>query len=208
MIIYNKYSIIITFEKHMIAINSIAINKFTVNIKKENIFEATEIINNLYIGSYNDAKCEENMISKNIKYILNVSNECEKPNYQNNFIYKQIFIDDHGDAPLNLFLEEANIFIRDALKLNKGILVHCKMGISRSATIIISYIMNYGYNPYIPCKISYKEAFQFIKKKRNLVAPNFGFCLYLRELDVLNGFRKDIFGDVEDDSKTSTPCSL
>jgi atypical dual specificity phosphatase len=195
----------------MIAINPILINNFItdiVEIDKKNIFEASEILSNLYIGSFEDAKCEDILINKNIKYILNISNECNKPNYQNNFIYKQIFINDHSDAPLNLFFEETNIFIHDALKSSKGILVHCKMGISRSSTIVIAYIMNYGYNPYIPCKVSFKEAFRFVKKKRNLITPNFGFCLYLRELDILNGFKKDILGDTDDDSNSSTPCSF
>lgn len=194
---------------NMITISIIVDNNFCFKqkMKKSNNFEAIEIIENLYLGSYDDSKSEDSLLENNIKYILNISNECEKPNYKHNFIYKQIFISDNGDSPLNLFFDETHNFINNALLERKKILVHCRMGISRSATIIISYIMNYGFNPFSPSKTSLKEAFRFVKNKKNNITPNFGFCLYLRELNIINGFAKDMIDNMDDDSNSSTPCS-
>lgn len=182
-------------------------NNFYIKQKNVKKFEGIKIIENLYLGSYDDACCEESLLFHNIKHILNVSNECKKPDYNYNFTYKQIFISDHGDSPLNLFFDETHNFIHNALVKKENILVHCKMGISRSATIIISYIMNFGFDPNLRCKISLGDAYKFVKCKKKNIAPNFGFCLYLRELNIANGFAKDILENMDDDSNNSTPRS-
>jgi atypical dual specificity phosphatase/dual specificity phosphatase 12 len=47
-------------------------------------------------------------------------------------------------------------------------LVHCYAGISRSASIIISYLMK-KYN------WSYEKAYNYVKNKRPIINPNRGF---------------------------------
>ena len=47
-------------------------------------------------------------------------------------------------------------------------MVHCAAGSSRSATIVIAYIM-------WSKKMPYKEAFEFVKSKRSVVSPNLSF---------------------------------
>ena len=49
-----------------------------------------------------------------------------------------------------------------------NVLVHCFAGVSRSASIIIAYLMKEKNN-------TYKEAFSFVKAKRSIIDPNFGF---------------------------------
>ena len=50
--------------------------------------------------------------------------------------------------------------------------MHCVQGISRSATIIMSYlILTQGFE--------YKDAFEFIQRKREVVNPNLGFITQL-----------------------------
>ena len=55
-------------------------------------------------------------------------------------------------------------------------LVHCKLGISRSAAFVIAYLINYA-------KLGVDEAFNYIKNKRITIKPNDGFMrqLYLYE---------------------------
>lgn len=62
-----------------------------------------------------------------------------------------------------------NKFIKKKKKLNKtGVLVHCQAGISRSATIIIVYLINF-------LTIGAKEALDMVEKKRWQIFPNNGF---------------------------------
>lgn len=60
-------------------------------------------------------------------------------------------------------------------------LVHCQVGISRSATILIAFLMK-------EYKLRFKEAFEMVVKKRKIVDPNEGFRKELLE------YEKQLFG--------------
>lgn len=49
-----------------------------------------------------------------------------------------------------------------------NVLVHCMAGISRSATIILAYLMKYR-------NMKYSDAYLFVNNKRNVIYPNQGF---------------------------------
>lgn len=51
-------------------------------------------------------------------------------------------------------------------------LVHCKMGVSRSASVVIAYAMK-AYN------WDFKEAFEYVKQKRSCIKPNSSFISQL-----------------------------
>lgn len=54
-----------------------------------------------------------------------------------------------------------------------AVLVHCNKGVSRSAAIVIAYIMREK-------KLLYKEALAIVRKERESVFPNSGFAAQLR----------------------------
>ena len=56
-------------------------------------------------------------------------------------IRKNITIDDRHTENIRQHFEEAFRFIDDARARNGRVLVHCAMGISRSTTIVIAYMM-------------------------------------------------------------------
>ncbi|CAF0730379.1 unnamed protein product, partial [Brachionus calyciflorus] len=101
-----------------------------------------------------------------ITHILNLAYEIT-PNmhlYRNrNIQYKHIRADDALNYNIRNHFEEAFEMIDDARRTNGKILVHCAMGISRSATIVIAYLIN-RYD------MSLNEAFDFVKSRRSIVA--------------------------------------
>lgn len=59
--------------------------------------------------------------------------------------------------------DEAADFISE--ELGKGnVLVHCRMGVSRSASIVIAYLIKYF-------KLTYEQAFERVKNKRFEINP-------------------------------------
>ena len=50
------------------------------------------------------------------------------------------------------------------------VLVHCVQGISRSSTIVISYLM-------LTQNLNYEDALKFVESRRKIVSPNLGFSI-------------------------------
>uniref|UniRef100_A0A182QTS2 Uncharacterized protein n=1 Tax=Anopheles farauti TaxID=69004 RepID=A0A182QTS2_9DIPT len=69
--------------------------------------------------------------------------------------------------------EDSNRFIGDSLTEGRHVLVHCYFGVSRSATIVIAYLMH-------KYRLGYEAAFQRVKAKRRFVMPNPGFVNQLK----------------------------
>ncbi len=91
--------------------------------------------------------------------------------------YMNIDIYDHDDENMYQHFESSFKFIDKAISNKENVLVHCKFGISRSATIVISYIIQ---------KFHYRtnEAMAFVSSKRSIINPNNGFIKQLNELDL------------------------
>lgn len=78
-------------------------------------------------------------------------------------------------------------FADEARKQERGVLVHCLAGVSRSVTITVAYLM-------ARLSLSLNDAFNLVRARKSNVAPNFHFMEQLhtfeRELN-LSGKRSD-----------------
>jgi protein-tyrosine phosphatase len=74
------------------------------------------------------------------------------------------------------WFERTFTFIDGALQNNHKVLVHCEVGMSRSATVVLAYLMN-------RCGISYGQALNHVKTRRPIVRPNAGFAQGLLQYD-------------------------
>ncbi|XP_043912678.1 dual specificity phosphatase 29 [Protopterus annectens] len=142
-----------------------------------------EVWPNLYIGDEATALDRYNLEKMNITHILNAAdgpwNVCTGPEY-----YSDMTVEYHGvqaeDIPsfdLSQFFYSAAKFIDTALsKPENNILVHCAMGRSRSATLVLAYLMIYK-------NMTVVDAIEQVIKHR-CILPNRGFLKQLRELDI------------------------
>lgn len=104
------------------------------------ILPPTEVYPNLFLGSSYNAALLSGLRSRNIKYIINVTNEISNY-YPANAEYYNIAISDNGHDSIIDHLEESYEIINNFLSKNDGaVLVHCYMGASRSASIVTYYI--------------------------------------------------------------------
>ncbi|KAK2866778.1 hypothetical protein Q7C36_002834 [Tachysurus vachellii] len=100
--------------------------------------------------------------------------------------YHGVQAPDSRDFNLSVFFYTTADFIHTALAQDSGkVLVHCARGVSRSATLVLAYLMIYEW-------LTVAEAIEAVRGNRNIL-PNVGFLEQLRDLDVrLSLQRKDI----------------
>lgn len=114
-----------------------------------------------------------------IKYILSVldnsiSQPKPKPVNADKFVQKLIILDDTMEADLLCKLAEGCDWIEEMMiQSDGGVMVHCQLGQSRSASMVIAYLMRKQ-------GMEYQKALEKVKFKRAIVRPNPGFQTQLQ----------------------------
>ena len=136
------------------------------------IFEGNEIIKNkLFLGNYYSATQKEELKKRGVTHILMIGYYLHEF-FPEDFQYANIEIDD--DERENIFkyfytcinfIEKSNICY-----------CHCQAGMSRSASIVIAYVM-------YKLKLKFEEAYDYVKERREYIYPNDVFKLQLKDLE-------------------------
>jgi len=144
----------------------------------------------LYLGSQASARVDPKVLrdTYNIGYILNVTDDIDNfhiTNTENIIVYKRIPIKDDPNEHIERYFEESHNFLQevynkyktDTISAPTGILVHCNAGISRSASIVISYLCKYR-------DMTLLESWSHTKSKRKQASPNLGFIKKLIQFEL------------------------
>eukprot|EP00063_Salmo_salar_P078939 XP_014053774.1 PREDICTED: protein phosphatase Slingshot homolog 2-like [Salmo salar] len=133
----------------------------------------TEIFNHVYLGSEWNASNLEELQDSGVMYILNVTREIDNF-FPGVFEYHNIRVYDEEATDLLAYWNDTYKFISRAKKAGAKCLVHCKMGVSRSASTVIAYAMKeYGWD--------LERAFDHVKEQRAVTKPNPSFMRQLEE---------------------------
>ncbi|KAI9548309.1 hypothetical protein NQZ68_010529 [Dissostichus eleginoides] len=133
----------------------------------------TEIFDHVFLGSEWNASNLEELQKSGVQYILNVTREIDNF-FPGVFEYHNIRVYDEEATDLLAYWNETFKFITRAKKAGSKCLVHCKMGVSRSAATVIAYAMKeHGWD--------LKKAFDFVKERRTVTKPNPSFMRQLEE---------------------------
>lgn len=140
-----------------------------------------EIIPHLYLSGDDVARNVDLLKEKKITHIVNVTLNVGNLFETKNIKYLRICISDLASSDLAKYFNDAFEFIDNALLFKhdhdcNNVLVHCNAGVSRSATIVIAYLLKKR------LFTSYKEAYTHVKSCRPKICPNDGFVKQLNEL--------------------------
>ncbi|KAN0043323.1 hypothetical protein ACTA71_010971 [Dictyostelium dimigraforme] len=134
------------------------------DLEQEEAFDAQEVLPNLYIGSIGAATCTTSLKEHKITHILSISTN---PPKIKEFTTLCINIEDESQKDISSYFQQCHGFIENGRKLG-GILVHCSAGVSRSASVVISYLMSVFFKPFWYCM-------QYLRNIRPCIQPNTGF---------------------------------
>jgi len=142
-----------------------------------------QIIPNLYLGGVAAVADPKLLEKQGISAVCCCLREVEfsEKEFSKAVDYYRVDVEDMSREPIELFLPEATEFIHSWISREQPVLVHCRAGVSRSASVVIAYLMTYH-------KFSLHDAFFLVRSRRNIVTPNLGF------MEKLGDYEEEIHG--------------
>ncbi|KAL7827161.1 hypothetical protein SRHO_G00328790 [Serrasalmus rhombeus] len=146
---------------------------------------ANEVWPRLYIGDMDFAENRSELRRRNFTHVLNCAHSSRRgAEFYDGMGITYLGIDAH-DSPaydMSVNFDTASEFIHSALRGGGKILVHCHVGVSRSATVVLAYLM-------LKHNMTLVEAINTVKEGRGII-PNRGFLRQLIDLHIkLYGYR-------------------
>jgi protein-tyrosine phosphatase len=132
------------------------------------VAQLNEIVPGLYLGTDQAAQSKAMLSQHGITAVLSIldytvnvpSDQVEK--------HKVISIEDYPDVDIGPATQEAIVFVTKQQAKNRNVLVHCQMGMSRSASVMVGLVQEI-------LQLTPEEAIEHVKSKRPVIDINYGF---------------------------------
>ncbi|KAN0129836.1 Protein-tyrosine phosphatase-like protein [Lactarius tabidus] len=144
---------------------------------------ASEVLPRLYLTDLFTARNKTQLSALGITHVISVLEDA--PVFPETHALRKLHIPlpDSAYEDILAHLPATTAFIRDALaeSPDSRVMVHCLMGISRSATVVCAYLI-------ATAKMTPDEALVAVRAKRGMACPNIGFRRQLEQYaDQLQG---------------------
>jgi len=143
----------------------------------------TQIVENVFLGSLVDAK--RRLSDSSMSFLCLLPEARDKEGVPQIFasdevrpvLFKEVRDEARYASLMHDELPDCVEYINTQRKKQRPVLVFCRWGQSRSATVVVAYLMlSEGYKLF--------DAFWFVRGKRHNAFPNAGFFLMLQDMDV------------------------
>lgn len=129
----------------------------------------------LFISSYQVASSLEALRRHQITHIVNAAADVCDNCFPEHFSYMTYYLKDANYEDISVLFYRTLEWIQAAIDSGGRVLVHCREGVSRSATMIVAYLM-WRFN------LSFDAAHERLRKARPICNPNTGFTCQLLQL--------------------------
>ncbi|XP_012278740.1 serine/threonine/tyrosine-interacting protein isoform X2 [Orussus abietinus] len=150
-----------------------------------------EVVPGLYLGPYSAASRSklQALLQQGITHIVCVRQNIEahfiRANFPDNFKYLVLDIADTATENIIQHFQKVKAFIDEGLNSGGQVLVHGNAGISRSAALVLAYVMEtYG--------LTQTQAYAIVQQRRFCINPNEGFMAQLREYEPIYQAQKTL----------------
>lgn len=144
--------------------------------KRVNFYpEIDKIEDNIFLGN-KDTALDDKLLSKfgiNVIFVIGMG---LKQKFPDKYKYYKYEVNDCLSENIKFHFKSFCEQMDSELKSGNIVYVHCSAGISRSATMIIAYVMYKN-------KITFEESFKYVESKRNIICPNSSFIKQLKEFE-------------------------
>ncbi|XWV26348.1 hypothetical protein QJ857_gp0726 [Tupanvirus soda lake] len=144
----------------------------------------TKVKPGLFLGSAKHISNSSEFDKLNISVIINCCDEIKHESSAKYTVENFPINDDGQDESFSKYMDQAVNKINYYLSQNLNVYVHCVQGVSRSAAIVIYYLMMHE-------RMSFNKAYYRLVISRPCISPNITFVKELK--------KKDIFANTESD---------
>ncbi|XP_038065867.1 serine/threonine/tyrosine-interacting protein-like [Patiria miniata] len=144
--------------------------------------EMQEIVPGLFLGPYAAATKSQLpvLMDHGITHIVCIRQDIEaqfiKPNFPEHFEYLVLNVADNATENIISHFSKVKDFIDKSNLFGGKVLVHGNAGMSRSAALVIAYVMEtFG--------LAFKDAVHYVQQRRFCISPNEGFMRQLEEYE-------------------------
>ena len=172
-----------------------------INIASNSVqFDTSTILEDfLYLGAKGVTGDLDKLNGLGVGYIVNCTQD-PPAEYPSHYRYLHVDVGDTATDDISRYFIVACDFIEEARESGKSVLVHCTMGMSRSCSIVLAYLIRHQ-------GMTLSQALLHVKERRPVTSPNPGFMLQLVAFErSLNGkstidperYASTRFGDVKE----------
>eukprot|EP00754_Rhynchopus_humris_P050034 Rhum_TRINITY_DN8716_c0_g1::Rhum_TRINITY_DN8716_c0_g1_i1::g.29610::m.29610 len=161
------------------------------SVPRKDTYGTSEVNRWILLGARDDMNDADQLRRLGVTHILSVRGEneppCPCPSLKPFFVCKQVIVNDSSDANIEEHFANAFAFIDESLRDRGKVLVQCRKGVSRSATLVIAYLMQHH-------RWHFQRSYEYVKEKRSVINPNLGFVLTLEKFGRMNDYDGGIDG--------------
>ncbi|XP_073141153.1 protein-tyrosine-phosphatase MKP1-like [Henckelia pumila] len=138
--------------------------------------ECSRILDHVYLGSNAVAKNRAILRQNGITHVLNCVGFVCPEYFKNELVYMTLWLQDCPSEDITSLLYDVFDYFEDVREQGGRVFVHCCQGVSRSASLVIAYLIwKKGQ--------SFEDAFQHVKAARGVTNPNVGFACQLLQIE-------------------------
>lgn len=148
-----------------------------LNISSNSVqFDTSTILEDfLYLGAKGVTGDLEKLTGLRVGFIVNCTQD-PPTEYPDQIRYFHVDVGDSASDNISLYFDQACAFIEEARESGKCVLVHCTMGMSRSCSIVLAYLVKHQ-------GMTLAQAFVHVKERRPVTSPNPGFMAQLVDFE-------------------------
>ncbi|XP_029735091.2 dual specificity protein phosphatase 18 [Aedes albopictus] len=166
---------------------SVAATPQASNPTRYSITAVSKLLRNLYLCG-GSAATVPTMKELGVTLVINATTETELPNTPlpcDDTNYMRVPVKDNRETDLDQYFNQVADRIEEESQRNGIALVHCVVGVSRSASLCLAYLIKYH-------RMSLKDAYQHIKARRPQIRPNVAFVKQLMEFEFKQTGRRSV----------------
>mmetsp|Transcript_37500 Transcript_37500/g.38926 ORF Transcript_37500/g.38926 Transcript_37500/m.38926 type:complete len:199 (+) Transcript_37500:1-597(+) len=134
--------------------------------------EINQITEQLFLGN-RDASYDSSILDKHGIQTIFIAGEELKESFPGKYKYYKYDIKDSEKENCISYFKTFCITCDEENKKENNVFIHCSAGVSRSSSLVISYII-------YSMKKSFEEAYDWVKSKRPCIKPNKSFIKQLK----------------------------